>query len=73
MNVEQRTKAILELARFTGVEVSADFVKNTAEHFPQAGIPRIHTLIEGIYAYSDDSGHPVRAKAASVGAERRWA
>jgi len=24
-------------------------------------------------AYSDDSGHPVRAKAASVGAERRWA
>jgi hypothetical protein len=24
-------------------------------------------------AYSDDSGHSVRAKAASVGAERRWA
>ena len=54
MNVEQRTKAILELARFTGVEVSADFVKNTAEHFPQAGIPRIHNLIEGIYKPAGD-------------------
>jgi hypothetical protein len=49
MNLEQRTKAILELAKFTGVDVSADFLKNTSEHFAQAGIPRIHSLIEGIY------------------------
>jgi len=49
MTLEQRTKAILELAKFTGVDVSADFLKNTSEHFAQAGIPRIHSLIEGIY------------------------
>jgi len=49
MTAEERTKAILELAKFTGVEVTADFLKNTAEHFPQAGIPRIHSLFEGIY------------------------
>ncbi len=54
MNADQRTKAILELARFTGVEVTADFLKNTSEHFPQAGIPRIHNLIEGIYKPAGD-------------------
>ena len=54
MNADARTKAILELARFTGVEVTADFLKNTAEHFPQAGIPRIHNLIEGIYKPAGD-------------------
>jgi len=52
---EQRTKAILELAKFTGVEVSADFLKNTAEHFPQAGILRIHSLFEGIYKPAGDT------------------
>lgn len=54
MDAEQRAKAILELARFTGVEVSADFLKNTGEHFPQAGIPRIHSLFEGIYKSAGD-------------------
>jgi hypothetical protein len=54
MDAEHRAKAILELARFTGVEVTADFLKNTAEHFPQAGIPRIHNLIEGIYKPAGD-------------------
>jgi len=49
LTLEQRTKAILELARFTGVDVSSDFLKNTSEHFAQAGIPRIHSLFEGIY------------------------
>lgn len=51
---DQRIKAILELSRFTGVERSAEFIKNTAEHFPQAGIPRIHNLIEGIYKPAGD-------------------
>ena len=55
MNPEQRTKAILELARFTGVEVTSDFLTKTAEHFPQAGIPRIHNLIEGIYKPAGDA------------------
>lgn len=54
MDIGKRTKAILELAKFTGVEVTADFLKNTAEHFPQAGIPRIHNLIEGIYKPAGD-------------------
>ena len=54
MDAEHRAKAILELARFTGVEVSADFLKNTGEHFPQAGIPRIHSLFEGIYKPAGD-------------------
>jgi hypothetical protein len=54
MTAEERTKAILELAKFTGVEVTADFLKNTAEHFPQAGIPRIHSLFEGIYKPAGD-------------------
>src|SRR4030042_1747960 len=54
MDTDERAKAILELARFTGVEVSADFLKNTGEHFPQAGIPRIHSLFEGFYNPAGD-------------------
>ncbi len=54
MNLERRTKAILELACFTGVDVSAELIKNTAKHFPQAGIPRIHNFFEGIYKPAGD-------------------
>ncbi len=54
MNAVERARAILELSKFTGVEVTADFLKNTSEHFPQAGIPRIHNLIEGIYKPARD-------------------
>jgi len=49
MNLEQRAQAILKLSRFTGVNVTSDFIRNTSEHYPQAGIPRIHNLKEGIY------------------------
>jgi len=54
MTPEQRTKAILELNKFTGVDVSADFLKNTSEHFANAGVPRIHSFFEGIYKPAGD-------------------
>jgi len=49
MTPEERVRAILELSRFTGVDVSSQFIRNTKDHFPAAGIPRIHNLAEGIY------------------------
>ena len=54
MDLEQRAQAILKLSRFTGVNVTSDFIRNTLEHYPQAGIPRIHNLIEGIYKPAGD-------------------
>lgn len=32
----------------------ANLSLNTSEHYPQAGIPRIHNLIEGIYKLAGD-------------------
>ena len=54
MNLEQRAKAFLKLACYTGVEVTSQFLRRTSEHFPQAEIPRIHNLAEGIYKPADD-------------------
>jgi len=54
VNLEQRAKAFLKLARYTGREVSADFLRKTSDHFPKAGITRIHHLIEGIYKPAED-------------------
>jgi hypothetical protein len=49
MNIEDRAHAFLMLSKFTGMQVSAQFLRNTDQHFPGAGIPRIHNLAEGIY------------------------
>ena len=54
MSPEQRARAFLELSRFTGRDVSADFIRRTSEHFPAAGITRIHNLAEGIYKPAGD-------------------
>jgi hypothetical protein len=54
MTPEERAHALLELAAYTGVDVSSDFLKKTDEHYPQAGIARIHPLIEGIYKPGGD-------------------
>jgi len=54
MDSEKRIRAILELSRFTGNDLTSQFIRNTKEHFPKAGIPRIHNLIEGIYKPAGD-------------------
>jgi hypothetical protein len=53
MDIDRRFRAILQLSQFTGVDMSSEFIRNTGEHFPAAGIPRIHHLIEGIYKPAD--------------------
>lgn len=54
MKTEDRIQAVLALSKFTGVDVTSRFLKETDEHFPQAGIPRVHNLIEGIYKPASD-------------------
>jgi hypothetical protein len=54
MNLGKRAQAFLALSRYTGVEVTSQFLKKTSEHFPQAGIPLIHNIVEGIYKPAGD-------------------
>ena len=54
MDIEKRVLALMTLAKFTGVEVTSQFLKKTVEHFPQANIPMIHNLMEGIYKPAKD-------------------
>lgn len=54
MNLEQRAQAILKLSRITGVDVTSHFIRQTSSYFPQAEIPRIHNLAEGIYKPASD-------------------
>jgi len=54
MTSEERVRAILELSRYTGSEISSEFIRKTEDHFPAAGIERIHNLIEGIYKPARD-------------------
>jgi len=44
----------MALSKFTGVDVTSQFLRKTSEHFPQAGIPRVHNLAEGIYKAASD-------------------
>lgn len=55
MNHEERAKLFLKLSSYTGVEVTSQFLRQTEEHFPQAEIPCLHNLIEGIYKPAGDS------------------
>jgi predicted restriction endonuclease len=54
MRIEDRIQAIMALSRFTGVNVTSQFLRNTGEHFSQAGISRVHNLVEGIYKPASD-------------------
>jgi hypothetical protein len=54
MRIEDRIQAFIALSKFTGVNVTSQFLRNTSEHFPQAGIPRVHNLAEGIYKPASD-------------------
>ena len=54
MRTEDRVHAFLALSKFTGVDVTSRFLRETDEHYPQAGIPRVHNLIEGIYKPASD-------------------
>lgn len=54
-NLEKRAQAFLKLSRFTGVEVTSQFLRQTEQHFPQAEVPCLHNLIEGIYKPAGDS------------------
>lgn len=54
MNLQQRAQAFLKLSRFTGLEVSSQFLRQTGIHFPEAGIPVLHNLAEGIFKPKND-------------------
>jgi len=54
MKTEDRIQAFIALSGLIGVNVTARLIRNTVEHYPQAGIPRIHHLIEGIYKQAAD-------------------
>lgn len=54
MRIEDRIQAFLTFSRFTGVNVTSQFLRKTSEHFPQAGVPIIHNLAEGIYKPASD-------------------
>jgi len=54
MNLEQRAHAILTLSKFTGMDLASQFLRQTSTYFPQADIPRIHNLAEGIYKPASD-------------------
>ena len=54
MRIEDRIQAFLMFSRFTGVNVTSQFLRKTSEHFPQAGVPIIHNLAEGIYKPASD-------------------
>lgn len=54
MKAEERIQAFMALSKFTGVEVTSQFLRETKEHFSQAGIPRVHHLVEGIYKPASD-------------------
>jgi putative restriction endonuclease len=49
MTPEQRLRAILALSKYTGCELTADFLRHTSVHCPAAGIDTIHSLVEGIF------------------------
>jgi hypothetical protein len=53
MTPEQRARAFLVLTRHIGREVTADFLRHADEHCPAAGVPTIHSLIEGTYKPKD--------------------
>jgi putative restriction endonuclease len=53
MTTEQRLRAILALSKYTGCELTADFLRNTAVHCPAAGIDTMHSLVEGIFKPKD--------------------
>ncbi len=42
------------LAKLTGTEVSAKFLRKPLEHMPQLGISIVHNLVEGIYKPAGD-------------------
>ena len=54
MRNEERIQAFLALSKFTGADVTSQFLRKTSEHLPQAGIPRVHSLAEGIYKTASD-------------------
>jgi len=54
MNLQHRTQAILKLSKFTGLDLTSQFLRQTSTYFPQANIPRIHNLAEGIYKPASD-------------------
>ena len=53
MTPEQRLRALFALSKYTGFEVTADFLRRTFLHCPSAGITSIHSLIEGIFKPKD--------------------
>jgi predicted restriction endonuclease len=49
MTPEQRLRAILALSKYTGFELTSDFLRHTTVHCPASGIETMHSLVEGIF------------------------
>jgi HNH endonuclease len=54
MTPDQRARAFLLLSRFTGAEVTSQFLRATRDHFPAAGLPTLHSLAQGIFKPAGD-------------------
>jgi hypothetical protein len=54
LDVKTRIHVLSTLAKFTGVDVTAQFLRKPLEHLPNLGIPVIHNLAEGIYKPASD-------------------
>jgi hypothetical protein len=53
MAPEQRLRAILVSSKYTGCELTADFLRHTSIHCPAARIDSIHSLVKGIFKPRD--------------------
>ncbi len=53
MTSEQRLRAVLALSKYTGFELTAEFLRHTSVHCPAAGIDTMHSLVEGIFKPRD--------------------
>jgi putative restriction endonuclease len=53
VTVDERARSLLFLSRYFGTDQTAAFLKDTQAQCPGAGLPMIHSLIQGIYKPKD--------------------
>jgi predicted restriction endonuclease len=69
MTLEERLRSLFVLSKYTGFEVTSDFLRRTHLHCPNAGITAIHSLIEGIFKPKDSRYAFAIWSRSAVGAE----
>lgn len=53
MTPDRRARALIVLARYVGLDLPSRFFRRTGEECPEAGIPVLHSLSEGIFKPAD--------------------